>query len=106
MRGFARAVELGCGMVECDIRRAADGELVAADMPDDAFEHWLETAGTEAVTWEHPLLTEARIAALHAHDFRVFAWTVDEPEAMRRLASWGVDGIISNRPEVLDEVMR
>ncbi|HLJ53643.1 MAG TPA: glycerophosphodiester phosphodiesterase [Chthonomonadaceae bacterium] len=33
MRGFHRAVELGCEMVECDVRRAACGALVLAHDP-------------------------------------------------------------------------
>src|SRR5579884_2811133 len=34
IRSFQRAVELGCTMVECDVRRAADGVLVLAHDPD------------------------------------------------------------------------
>ena len=30
LRGFMRAAELGCDMVECDVRRSADGVLVLA----------------------------------------------------------------------------
>ncbi len=75
-------------------------------MSDSEFAHHLATAGTEAVTWQYPLLTAERIEALHAHGFRVFAWTVDDLETMQRLASHGVDGIISNRPELLAMAMR
>ncbi|MGZ4839969.1 MAG: glycerophosphodiester phosphodiesterase [Terriglobales bacterium] len=32
---------------------------------------------------------------------RIFVWTVNDQEAMRRLADWGVDGIISDETELL-----
>ncbi|MGA9347578.1 MAG: glycerophosphodiester phosphodiesterase [Anaerolineae bacterium] len=37
--------------------------------------------------------------------YRVNAWTVDEPAEMERLIALGVDGIITNRPDVLREIL-
>jgi glycerophosphoryl diester phosphodiesterase len=68
------------------------------------FERLLATLDTEAVTWEHPLLSAERIRALHARGVRVYAWTVDDLAAMRRLLEDGVDGIISNRADLLQTV--
>jgi glycerophosphoryl diester phosphodiesterase len=36
----------------------------------------------------------------------VDVWTIDEPEQMRHLLDLGADVIMTNRPEVLDRVLR
>ncbi|HEY0155501.1 MAG TPA: glycerophosphodiester phosphodiesterase [Longimicrobium sp.] len=41
----------------------------------------------------------------HAKNVAVHVWTIDETEDMRRLLSWGVDGIVSDRPDRLARVL-
>jgi glycerophosphoryl diester phosphodiesterase len=42
----------------------------------------------------------------HKAGIAVQVWTVDEPEDIRRLLGWGVDGIISDRPDVAAEIVK
>jgi glycerophosphoryl diester phosphodiesterase len=42
----------------------------------------------------------------HEANCLVKVWTVDEEADMRRLLSWGVDGLISDRPDVAVRVVR
>jgi len=53
--------------------------------------------------WEH--VTKGLVADCHAHGIEVNVWTCDDPEAMRRLAAWGVDGICTNVPDVAREAL-
>jgi len=45
------------------------------------------------------------IEALHAEGFRVVPWTTNDPARMRDLIRLGVDGIISDRPDLLHDVV-
>jgi glycerophosphoryl diester phosphodiesterase len=56
---------------------------------------------TDAVTWNHHLIAAERVAALQAQGLTVYTWTVDTPERVRFVHEAGVDGIISNRPDLL-----
>ena len=42
----------------------------------------------------------------HKAGLVVQVWTVDEPEDIRRLLEWGVDGIISDRPDIAVETVK
>ena len=47
----------------------------------------------------HSLCSEAAVAAAHRRDVPVFAWTANDPVAIARLASWGVDAVVSDDPK-------
>jgi len=38
--------------------------------------------------------------------YRIFPWTVDDPTEAQRLARLGVEGIITNDPELVREAIR
>ena len=50
-------------------------------------------------------VTPALIRALHERGMAVYIWTVNDPADMRRLLDWGVDGILTDRPDVLARVL-
>jgi glycerophosphoryl diester phosphodiesterase len=49
--------------------------------------------------------TKALIDEAHGVGMKMVPWTVNKREEMIRLIEWGVDGIISDRPDILKEVL-
>ncbi len=58
-----------------------------------------------AVNPRFDLVDAAFCDAAHARSLKVLVWTVDAPEAMRILIAAGVDGIMTNYPGRLRDVM-
>lgn len=52
-----------------------------------------------------PVTDPRFIATAHERDIQVHVWTIDDPAEMDRLFDLGVDGIMSDRPRVLKEVL-
>jgi len=51
-------------------------------------------------------LTPALVADAHAIGIKVLPWTLDNPADMQRLIDMGVDGIITDYPDRLRELMQ
>ena len=51
------------------------------------------------------VLTRGLIHRAHNHGIQVHVWTIDDPAEMHRLFDFGVDGIITDRPDVLKDVL-
>jgi glycerophosphoryl diester phosphodiesterase len=45
------------------------------------------------------------VADAHTNDLAVHVWTVNDEADMRRLLAWGVDGIVTDRPTLLEQVL-
>ena len=52
-----------------------------------------------------PLITETFIKRVHSLGKVIHAWTINEPDEMRRLLDLGVDGIMTDKPQVLKDVL-
>lgn len=61
--------------------------------------------GYAALSPAHTLITREMVQEAHEADLQVIPYTVDEPSVMASLVDLGVDGLITNRPDVLRGVM-
>jgi glycerophosphoryl diester phosphodiesterase len=55
----------------------------------------------EYVIPHYSLVTRKLVDEVHREGAKLLTWTVNDREAMLRLADWGVDGIISDKTELL-----
>ena len=53
-----------------------------------------------------PIVTERFVDEAHRRGLVVHVWTIDDPAEMGRLLDLGVDGIMTDRPEILRDVLR
>ena len=51
------------------------------------------------------IMTERFIREAHSKNIKVEPWTVNDPELMMQYIEWGVDGIITSRPDLMVEVL-
>ena len=51
------------------------------------------------------VMTPAFVKAAHERNLAVEPWTINDAETMKKLIDWGVDGIITDRPDILMEVL-
>ena len=87
-------------------RRIPTGLLYAHDLPIYLRRAWLAPlAPHEARHPDSAMVTPPYVRAMKAKGYRINVWTVDDPDEMRRLLHLGVDAIITNRPDVLHQVM-
>ncbi|MEU3241889.1 MULTISPECIES: glycerophosphodiester phosphodiesterase [unclassified Streptomyces] len=67
---------------------------------------------TDLINPDSASLTPGYVAAVHAfkgphgRPVGVFVWTVDDADSARRLTGYGVDGVITNKPDVVRSALQ
>jgi glycerophosphoryl diester phosphodiesterase len=65
------------------------------------FKYTYLLASEQADNPHHSIVDETYMAWAKKRDYRVHAWTVDDPQEASRLASLGIHGIITNKPQLV-----
>jgi glycerophosphoryl diester phosphodiesterase len=52
------------------------------------------------------IMTKRFIREAHAKNIAVEPWTVDDPQLMMQYIQWGVDGIITDRPDLMIKALK
>ena len=88
----AEDAELATGLLVYDAMAAAQSVAAIAEL--GHLELWLYS----------PIITAGLVEQAHAQGIKVQAWTINEAEQMHQLLDWGVDGIVTDFPELAMQV--
>ncbi|MFQ6028939.1 MAG: glycerophosphodiester phosphodiesterase [Dehalococcoidia bacterium] len=84
----------------------ATGLLYSGDLPLPLRNRWLTPlAHPDSLNVGMDLATADHVAEMRAKGYPVVVWTVDQPDDMQRMIDLGVNGIMTNRPELLAEIL-
>ena len=68
--------------------------------------HKIKPEMISVVNMPHYEITERIISAVHEKGLKMFAWDVNDVEDMQKVATWDVDGVYSNYPDTLLEIIK
>jgi glycerophosphoryl diester phosphodiesterase len=105
-----RALRLLSKRVASSAGRGALLALLAARTPASRSYAWRVLRDSDCVQLPPrlgglPVITPGLVRALHASGRQVHAWTIDDPVTMQALLDIGVDGIITDRADLLRDVL-
>jgi glycerophosphoryl diester phosphodiesterase len=86
-------------VMEMEARSASVSIGIICESPSQ-LARWPELPADYVIA-HHSLVNERLVQKVRQAGLKIFVWTVNEEEAMRRFASFGVDGIISDETELL-----
>lgn len=98
-RGYVVSSFLPEVVMEMEARSASVNTGIICESPSQ-LARWPELP-VDYVIAHHALVDEKLVREIHWAGVKVLVWTVNEPEAMQRFAAMGVDGIISDRTDLL-----
>lgn len=76
--------------------------LLVEDQPESAI-HTALKLGCCQIGWLNTLTTRQRVQDTHQAGLKVSVWTVNEPERALELQHWGVDGLITDVPSLMQK---
>jgi len=105
----ARVVVLSFDLTTVDMVRQLDPTLMTGFLFDRPRPDAVEAAvrvGVRQLAPRGDLVTPALVQQAHGADLRVLTWTINDPSHMRALIAAGVNGVMTDYPDRLCEVLR
>ena len=107
-KASARTVILSFDPSTLDTVHSLDATMMTAflcEHPSNDLVERAMRAGARQLAPRGDLVTSALVTKAHQAGLQVVTWTINEPEQMRRLIAAGVDGIMTDYPDRLVNVL-
>lgn len=82
------------------------GYIVMVDQSTGKRTELVRMKGAKVAGVYHPLIHEKLMKIMHRNDRKVFAWTVDDSDSMKRILYEQVDAIVTSNPSLLQQLMQ
>ena len=66
----------------------------------------IQSTGAQFIGWKHEDLVKDDIAQVHRAGLKVWVYTVNQPARAKQLIDWGVDGIITDAPAIIQPLAK
>ena len=60
---------------------------------------------TKMLALRHDMLSEPLMKRLQEEGIHVWAWTVNDPKRMEQLLDWGIESILTDKPDILAKIL-
>ncbi len=98
-KGYVISSFLPNVLMELEARNASASTGIICESPRQLAD-WPNLPVDYVIT-HHSLVDERLVRKVQDAGVKILVWTVNQPQAMRRFAGWGVDGIISDETSLL-----
>lgn len=102
---WAKSDDLGRDIIKLS-KDVVVGYIVMMDMSTGRRTELVRLNGAKVAGIYHPLIHEKVMKVMHRHDKKVFAWTVDDSNSMRKMLYEHVDAIVTSNPSLLQQLMQ
>ncbi|XP_057469934.1 glycerophosphodiester phosphodiesterase GDPD4 isoform X3 [Actinidia eriantha] len=82
------------------------GYIVMKDPSTGATSNLLRMRSASVVGVYHPLIDEKLMKVLHGRNKKVYAWTVDDADSMKKMLYEHVDAVVTSNPTLLQHLMQ
>ncbi|KAL6660768.1 hypothetical protein ACP70R_001803 [Stipagrostis hirtigluma subsp. patula] len=102
---WAKSDDLGRDIIKLS-KDVVVGYIVMVDKSTGRRTELVRIEGSKVAGVYHPLIHEKVMQVMHRHDRKVFAWTVDDGNSMKKMLYEHVDAIVTSNPSLLLQLMQ